>query len=438
MKSLTCSIFVILFCVSESRVFVALTFDDGLTEHLAASKLLSNYNLHGSFYLNSGNMGSSGRITWDDAKEMANSGHEIGGHTITHANLGNIDDIERRIEICNDRVTITNAMGFAPKSFVYPFGVQFDGVQQLLSECGYSFARDSGGLETPLSCFGCPTANQLPLQEPFDIRSISYRNFMGAQFFIDQVIAAEEDFQEKDGILPFIFHEIRETDPPIQGIRRDDLETFVSWLSNNTNVTVDTLINIAERSLTTVITTTQVTEEPTNNTDNTNNSNENSEQNGTFTDFTTPPTSNEDLISENNRLRDATILLGVFLGISLLILLLVFLYRMQELHCGGLRSKKEPNIPRAFSDDSIESQYEKYSKTIPLQEVVVEDKVEDVEEQSEKSEEVVLEVMYSEDDVDTQFSASSHPVYCEFSETSENFTSVHSVRDQNNDSVVMQ
>lgn len=348
-------------CISmiEGKLFVTLTFDDGLSEHYFAANLLKSHGLRGTFYINSGTIGSSERMIWQNVKDMYADGHEIGGHTINHANLGDIDTTSRRREICDDHTT-TESHGANLMSFAYPFGVTFPNDNVLLEDCGYSYARDSGGIATPLSCTGCPSAVELPLTQPYDIRSISYRNTMGPNFLVNLVKAAEKDFKTNDGLLAFVFHEIRNSNPPTNGIVTGDLELFVSWLQTNQNVQVDSLINIIEPPPTTTTTTTvtvAVTDPPTEtatdpvtvvtdpdippstdlpsvtNPPTTGDSQTSLDSPATITATTTAPQNN------GNMQKTIIIILGVLLGVSVLILILLFAYRMQELYW-----KLHPNV----------------------------------------------------------------------------------------------
>ena len=363
------------FTLVNARLYVALTFDDGLIEHAAAAEMISSYGLRATFYINSGTISvANGRMSWEDVENIQSSGHEIGGHTINHANLGSLSASERRVEICQDHTNLVNR-GFNPRTFCYPFGVTFPNAANRLEECGYSYARDSGGIETPLSCFGCPSAVELPLSQPYDIRSLSYRNSMGPGFLVDQVKAAEKDFETKDGILAFVFHEIRDTNAPEQGILTMDLELFVSWLKANENVSVDSLLNIVEPPPTTTVPTSTTTIGSTGTSTSGGPSTTGGSTAGTTQTTETPgptqtpvpttsPLSPTTTPSENP-LRTAVIVLGVLFGISVVILLLLFAYRMQELYW-----KMHPNVqmdphfqapPRnsfyVASDDSIEMQF---------------------------------------------------------------------------------
>ena len=60
-------------------------------------------------------------LTWDDVREMAALGHDIGSHTVTHPNLGVAPYEEARREIFESKAVLEHA-GRRVRWFAYPFG----------------------------------------------------------------------------------------------------------------------------------------------------------------------------------------------------------------------------------------------------------------------------------------------------------------------------
>jgi peptidoglycan/xylan/chitin deacetylase (PgdA/CDA1 family) len=65
-------------------------------------------------------------LTWEQARELAREGHEIGAHTESHAILSRCSPDEQRREIEGSRDAIARELGAAPVSFAYPFGREWD------------------------------------------------------------------------------------------------------------------------------------------------------------------------------------------------------------------------------------------------------------------------------------------------------------------------
>ncbi|MFI6328102.1 polysaccharide deacetylase family protein [Micromonospora chersina] len=141
---------------------VSLTFDDGGYDQFAnARPLLDARGMHGTFYINSGRVGASGYMSQSDLATLAAAGHEIGGHTVSHADLNALSVDDQRREICNDRVALLG-MGFTVKNLAYPYGSANATTEQVAAECGYNSARSVGGVVSPGSCSGCPYAESTP------------------------------------------------------------------------------------------------------------------------------------------------------------------------------------------------------------------------------------------------------------------------------------
>lgn len=68
---------------------ISLTFDDGLASQLGAVPLLERHGLRATFYLNPG--GPDWRATLSQWAGVAEAGHELGNHTLTHPCSQNFD-----------------------------------------------------------------------------------------------------------------------------------------------------------------------------------------------------------------------------------------------------------------------------------------------------------------------------------------------------------
>ncbi|UIX29797.1 polysaccharide deacetylase family protein [Streptomyces sp. GQFP] len=155
----------------EAATVVSLTFDDGSADHYTnARPILDQHGMKGTFYVNSGRLGLAGYLTAAQTRQLAADGHEIGGHTVSHARLPTLSADDQRREICNDRVALLD-LGLTVKNFAYPFGASTSATEGYVADCGYNSARDVGRLVTGSSCGGCPYANTVPPAEPYNVRT---------------------------------------------------------------------------------------------------------------------------------------------------------------------------------------------------------------------------------------------------------------------------
>jgi len=92
-------------------------------------------------------------LTWDDVRQMASAGIEIGSHTVTHPILSTIDAREQRDEIREAKRRIEQEIGHEPRFFAYPNGGDDDFTEEttaILKESGFEAACSTvQGSNTP-------------------------------------------------------------------------------------------------------------------------------------------------------------------------------------------------------------------------------------------------------------------------------------------------
>ncbi len=148
--------------------YVSLTFDDATASQASAASSLAAHGMRGTFYVNSGDVGSDPYfMDWPQIQGIASAGHEIGGHTTTHPDLTTLTPAEQTAEICGDRQAL-QAHGFDPVSFAYPFAKHDATSRATTQSCGYTSARGVGNV----GCLpGCAPAESVPPPDPTLLRT---------------------------------------------------------------------------------------------------------------------------------------------------------------------------------------------------------------------------------------------------------------------------
>jgi peptidoglycan/xylan/chitin deacetylase (PgdA/CDA1 family) len=131
---------------------VAVTFDDCYRDNLFAARVLTKYGLPASFFVPTAFVGTDhvfpwdrhlprmANLTWDEVREMAHMGHEIGSHTVNHVNLGTASYQEARTELFDSKAVLEKQLGRKVRWFAYPFGGVNDFRPEyapLIEEAGY-------------------------------------------------------------------------------------------------------------------------------------------------------------------------------------------------------------------------------------------------------------------------------------------------------------
>ena len=115
---------------------LAITFDDGYRDNFEhAAPILSRLSLPATFFVVTQWIGSDvvpwwddaagvrhSWMTWDEVRALKRLGFDIGGHTRTHVDLGQVTGNEARDEILGARLELQAQIGGAVESFAYPYG----------------------------------------------------------------------------------------------------------------------------------------------------------------------------------------------------------------------------------------------------------------------------------------------------------------------------
>ena len=212
------------------QTVVSLTFDDGQITQYSMRDALHSRGMRATFYVNSGLMSDSPgwRMSWAQLQALAGDGHEITGHSLTHADLTRLDKDGQIREVCDDRQNLL-ARGFSPAaSFAYPYGAyEQNDVKTTVQQCGYSSARIVGGIRSSL-CPACPTAETIPPRDPLVLRTPpDIRNTATLATMQSYVTQAE---QNGGGWVPLVFHYVCDNCDEFS-VSQSQLTAFLDWLA---------------------------------------------------------------------------------------------------------------------------------------------------------------------------------------------------------------
>ncbi|MHB9862827.1 polysaccharide deacetylase family protein [Streptomyces sp. YIM S03343] len=132
---------------------VLITFDDGYEGvHRHALPALVKHGFPATLFVSTGWLrgahdmggGLDTMLDWDQVRELAAAGVEIGGHSHTHPQLDQLDDGTLRDELVRSTRIVADELGRAPVSFAYPYGYSSRRVRQAVREAGYAQALAVG------------------------------------------------------------------------------------------------------------------------------------------------------------------------------------------------------------------------------------------------------------------------------------------------------
>ncbi|HEY3997340.1 MAG TPA: polysaccharide deacetylase family protein [Candidatus Xenobia bacterium] len=133
----------------QERV-ASLTFDDGYEDaHSIVLPMLQQFNMPATFYLPTSWMGAGQApsacgalplMTWEQVRELAQHGFDIGGHTVNHLSLKDIPPSAARREIQEGRARLEEQLGCSVSSFAYPNGSYDQRIRDIVEEAGFTSA----------------------------------------------------------------------------------------------------------------------------------------------------------------------------------------------------------------------------------------------------------------------------------------------------------
>ena len=140
---------------------VTFSYDDGITQDRKLVSILDRYGLKATFNINSGVLGTSGALYWNDYTishvkpracevEKIYKGHEIAVHTLTHPSLKTLPDEEVIRQVEEDRVRLSELAGYDVVGMAYPGGTgcMDERVVRLIREnTGVRYARTTTSTE---------------------------------------------------------------------------------------------------------------------------------------------------------------------------------------------------------------------------------------------------------------------------------------------------
>jgi peptidoglycan/xylan/chitin deacetylase (PgdA/CDA1 family) len=205
---------------------VSLTFDSGTAAQLVQARTMAKYGLQGTFFINSGFVGAAGYMSRADLQELVKEGQEIGGHTVTLADLASVSPQEAQRQVCDDRVNLTD-WGFKVTSFSYPFGVVNEAAEKIVKGCGYNSARSTATLAGQFGCKGCAAAETVVPGNAYATRATAD---IDSRWTLADLQAAVTASESNGSWLQMVFSDgVEDNDRP--PLPNNTFDAFCAWLA---------------------------------------------------------------------------------------------------------------------------------------------------------------------------------------------------------------
>ncbi|MCC3767095.1 polysaccharide deacetylase family protein [Streptomyces sp. UNOC14_S4] len=132
---------------------VLITFDDGYEGvHRHALPALAEHGFSATLFASTGWLRGAHEtggaldlmLTWEQVRELADAGMEIGGHSHTHPQLDQLTDQQLWFEVQRCREILAGELGRPPVSFAYPYGYSDRRVRHTVRAAGFSVSLAVG------------------------------------------------------------------------------------------------------------------------------------------------------------------------------------------------------------------------------------------------------------------------------------------------------
>jgi peptidoglycan/xylan/chitin deacetylase (PgdA/CDA1 family) len=120
---------------------VCITFDDGTSDHFRAGNLLSELGLTGTFFIVTGKVGKEGYLSRDQVVQLAQKGHRIGSHTVSHPHLTKLSAAELDKELIASKLFLEELTLQTVDWLAPPGGIYNQLVLERAHALGYSVVR---------------------------------------------------------------------------------------------------------------------------------------------------------------------------------------------------------------------------------------------------------------------------------------------------------
>jgi peptidoglycan/xylan/chitin deacetylase (PgdA/CDA1 family) len=132
---------------------VVITFDDAFLDfYTAALPTLKRYGFAATLYVPTAYVGGTSRwmehegegsrslLSWEQLREIRESGIECGAHSHSHPQLDLLPLAKVKKEVTQSKYILEEHLGEEILTFAYPYGYHTSAVKQLVSEAGYTSA----------------------------------------------------------------------------------------------------------------------------------------------------------------------------------------------------------------------------------------------------------------------------------------------------------
>ena len=181
---------------------VTTSWDDGHRLDLKLARMLSKHGVKGTFYISPFYLKDI--LKEAQVKELDGS-HEVGAHSLTHANLTSMPMNEAGKEITGSKLYLEKILKHEINMFCYPKGKYSQEIKEMVKKCGFLAARtcNHGNFEFPKDPYEWQITLHASNRSPFMTFKIWIKSRISPKSLLDWETRAKllfDSFLNKGGI----------------------------------------------------------------------------------------------------------------------------------------------------------------------------------------------------------------------------------------------
>lgn len=197
---------------NDADTIFTFTFHDTFVDGKEMAEHLDQCNWKGTWYISALRLClHPDYLQREDVNELFLNGHQVGGHGLSHAKSFDLSPEQLELQFCCNR-ELLKQYKWRPTTMAYPHGQYNHTIRRMAQHCGNCNALHVGGLKATESCLDCPTAESIPPEDKWKIKSYSVRGTDTLEDLVERVERAMDDTSMSKKWVVFNFHKLCDPD----------------------------------------------------------------------------------------------------------------------------------------------------------------------------------------------------------------------------------
>jgi len=196
------------------KPLISITFDDGWKSiNQNALPILDKYGYRGTFYLNPSALDTTNFISYEQAKNLAKNGEEVGSHGFSHVDLTSIDPGQLDYQLREANNYMHRNLGGKKLNFAAPYGKSDAEVEYYARQYYRSLRTTDSGINT---------------RQNFDPYSLKVL-YISSTTTDQEILKVLKDAKDYHGWVIFVYHRVQSAAPKVIAAGENTVVTPINF-----------------------------------------------------------------------------------------------------------------------------------------------------------------------------------------------------------------